>query len=103
MTPRQLLMIVRDRVHPYPLGLRIETVEINPGQWLGLVEIPPQPETRKPFLLRGASIEGRVYNTYVSIPTRAGEDLLWDDAAGIHSLLLAGRVALTRPDQSVAP
>ena len=100
MTPRQLLMIVRDRVHPYPLGIKIEVVEIGQGRCLGLVEIPAQSETRKPFLLRGATIEGRVHNTYVGIPTRAGEDVIWDDVAGIHSLLLAGRVALTRPGQS---
>jgi hypothetical protein len=99
MVPTRLTAIVRRRVHPYPLGLEAEVIRLEDGRCIGIVLIPPQPEARKPFLVSGAVIAGRVRGTYVGVPIRAGEDTIWDDVAGIHALMVAGRVALNRlPD-----
>ncbi len=95
LSPSTLLEIVRDRVTPYPFGLSIELVQMTGGKCIGLVEVPPQPEPRRPFILRGAQVDGRVLTNFIGIPTRAGATTIWDDPAGVHSLLAAGRAALS--------
>lgn len=99
MSPRQLTAIVRRRLHPYPLGIRIEVVALTQELAIGLVLVPPQLDARKPFLVSGAVMRGKVREMYVGLPMRAGEDTLWDDIAGVHALMAAGRAALNRhPD-----
>jgi hypothetical protein len=99
MSPKQLTAIVRRRVHPYPLGMRVELVPLAEESAVGLVLVPPQLDARKPFLVSGTVMRGKVREMYVGLPMRAGEDTLWDDIAGVHALMVAGRAALNRhPD-----
>lgn len=95
MRPTQLLAILRKRLRPVPLGLQVEVIEVDEiGQALGFVLVPPQDRARQPFLVHGVSLGGRVRETFVGIPYRVGEETVWEDPSGIHSLLAAGRAAL---------
>ncbi|HZC83256.1 MAG TPA: hypothetical protein VE194_02430 [Rubrobacter sp.] len=95
LVPTRLRAIVRARVYAPPLGVRIEAIKLGSGLAVGLVHVPAQPPERKPFVVRGAVVDGRVREQFVGVPVRVGEDTVWDDLAGIHAQLVAGRVALS--------
>jgi hypothetical protein len=92
--------VIRGRVYPPPLGVAVEAVVGADGMATALVHVPPQPDERKPFVVRGSFLDGKVREQYVGLPVRVGEDTVWDDLAGIHSLLVAGRAALSSPIRS---
>jgi hypothetical protein len=93
--------VIDQRLYPPPLGLRVDTVPAAPGRDLILIDIPPQAEELKPFLVHGAIREdGVVEGAYISIVQRRGESSIPITAPMIHSTLAAGRALLrgTRPD-----
>jgi hypothetical protein len=96
MGVQQCRDIVRDRVFPAVAGMDVGSRELEDGRGIGYIHVPPQPPERKPFLVRGAVVEGRVRSTTMAIPTRDGPDTRWADVAEVHALLQAGRVALAR-------
>lgn len=99
MQPTRLVAILRARLRPVPLGLQVEVVEVgDTGQARGFVHTPPQDRARQPFIVHGVSLSGRVRETFVGIPLRVGEETVWEDPSGIHSLLAAGRAALAVAD-----
>lgn len=57
---------------------------------LVLVEVPPQPEELKAFLVSGAVVHGRVEGAFISIVRRRGEHSLAISPAGIHAAVPAG-------------
>lgn len=57
-----------------------------------LVDIPPQPEEIKPFLVSGAIVDG----AFISIVRRRGEGSVPTTAQEMHSTLVAGRALLRR-------
>ena len=61
---------------------------------LVLLDIPPQPEELKPFLVHGAIVDGRVEGAFISIVRRRGESSIPITAPMIHSTLAAGRALL---------
>ena len=65
-----------------------------------LIDVPPQPEELKPFLVHGAIVDGRVEGTFISIVRRRGEASIPMTAPMIHAQIAAGRALLrgdTRP------
>lgn len=85
------------RLCPPPDLLSIEP--IGKGDLgLVLIDIPPQPEELKPFLVHGAVVDGAVEGVFISIVRRRGESSIPTTAAMIHSTLAAGR-ALLRPEE----
>jgi hypothetical protein len=56
-----------------------------------LIDIPPQPEELRPFLVHGAIVNGRVEGAFISIVRRRGESSIPITAPMIHSTLAAGR------------
>ncbi|GFG65511.1 hypothetical protein MKUB_30010 [Mycobacterium kubicae] len=84
------------RLYPPPDRLTIEPIG-DPGN-LGviLIDIPPQPEELKPFLVHGAIVNGAVEGAFISIVRRRGESSIPTTASMIHSTLAAGRALLRR-------
>ncbi len=93
--PGSYRQVLNHRIHPPVQGLDVVQVPHGKdGSGIVVISVPPQPEESRPFLVRGALIQGRVRGSYITIVTRQGEDTLSTDPAAIHSLLVAGRVAL---------
>lgn len=90
---KQYRQALQEKLFPMPVHLRIELVPVDGGD-LMLIDIPPQPEEIKPFLVRGAVINGQLDNTYISIFERAGEEGFAASVETIHSMLAAGRALL---------
>lgn len=86
--------VLRDRVVPTILDVEVGVVESRAGLGYGYIFLPAQPTETLPYLVAGALIGGSVAGAHVSIPYRAGEDTAFADAARVHSLIVAGRVAL---------
>ena len=86
--------VLRDRIVPAILDLEVGVVESQAGYGYGYIFIPSQAPETLPYLVAGALVGGSVAGAHVSIPYRAGEDTAFADAARVHSLIVAGRVAL---------
>jgi hypothetical protein len=86
--------VLRDRIVPAILDVEAGVVEVQAGYGYGYIFIPAQPAETLPYVVAGAVIGGSVAGAHVSIPYRAGEDTAFADAARVHSLIVAGRVAL---------
>jgi hypothetical protein len=85
-----------DHLHPPPDNLSIEAIDVPYDGMLILIDVPPQPEELKPFLVHGAIVDGRVEGTFISIVRRRGESSIPITAPMIHSTLAAGRALLRR-------
>ena len=79
---------------PSILDVEVGVVETRAGLGYGYIFIPAQSADTLPYLVAGAMVGGSVAGSHVSIPYRAGEDTAHADAARVHSLIVAGRVAL---------
>ncbi|MCG7594915.1 hypothetical protein ACXYX3_28485 (plasmid) [Mycobacterium sp. C3-094] len=87
--------VIEHRLYPPPDMLRIESVPVQDGG-LMLIDVPPQPEELKPFLVHGAVIDGRTETTFISVVRRRGESSIPMTPQMIHSTLAAGRALLRR-------
>jgi hypothetical protein len=83
------------RLFPPPDDLTVESVAMGEGM-LVLVDVPPQPEELKPFLVHGAIVDGRIEGAFISIVRRRGEASIPITAPMIHSALAAGQGLLRR-------
>jgi hypothetical protein len=92
--------VVRDWIFPRPRGVRFDFAETAPEKGLLVIEIPDQPAALKPFFVRRAQLAGRVRTEHVALPIRVGEATSYWDLAELHSLIVAGRAALS---QAAAP
>lgn len=92
---RRYQNVIENRLYPPPDNMSIEAVACN-GAALVLIDIPPQPEELKPFLVHGAIVDGRVEGAFISIVRRRGEGSIPITAPMIHSALAAGRALLRR-------
>lgn len=86
--------VLRDRIVPTVLDVEVGVVEARAGFGYGWIFVPAQPPETLPYVVAGALVGGSVSGAHVAIPYRAGEDTVFADAARVHSLISAGRVAL---------
>jgi hypothetical protein len=92
---RRYEQAIEHRVYPPIDNMAIELIASGSGM-LVLIDIPPQPEELKPFLVHGAIVDGRVEGAFISIVRRRGESSIPTTAPMIHSTLAAGRALLRR-------
>lgn len=92
---RRYQQVLEQRLYPPPAGLRIEPIKLPAGD-LVLIDVPPQPEDLKPFLVHGAVVEGRTEDAFISIVRRRGDSSIPTTAPMIHATLAAGRALLRR-------
>ncbi|MGH8951943.1 MAG: hypothetical protein ACRDX9_11005 [Acidimicrobiia bacterium] len=83
-------------IFPPVEGLTVEAVSAIPGgpSSLVVIDVPPQPEELKPFLVSGAVVHGRVEGAFISIVQRRGEHSVPVSPPAIHAALAAGRALL---------
>lgn len=94
-TPARYLQVLDHHIYPLPVGLTIEAVPADTGRVLIAIDVPPQPEHMKPFLVWGAiTPDGRIEGAFISIVQRRGEASVPTTAAAIHSAIAAGRAVL---------
>ena len=94
--PRRYQQTLERRVFPPPDNLSVESILVGTDKMLILIDVPPQPEELKPFLVHGAIVEGRIEGAFISIVRRRGESSIPITAPMIHSTLAAGRALLRR-------
>jgi hypothetical protein len=91
-------------VVPAPEGLVIRIHPRSAAAGYVLIVVPSQPEHIKPFLVQaGRRDDGQIVETYVTVPIRIGENTEYSDAAALHGMLTAGRVALRRAEEPNSP
>lgn len=96
---RRYVQVLQQHLYPPPEDLQIEVVPadgINGRGDLVIIDIPPQPEELKPFLVHGAIVDGRAFGNYISVVRRRDDEMVSTTAAALHSTLAAGRALLRR-------
>jgi hypothetical protein len=82
-------------LYPPPYGVRIDLVPTSDHRSLIVIDIPPQPEELKPFLVHGAiTADGDTEGSFISIVQRRGEGSIPITAPMIHATIAAGRALL---------
>ncbi|WP_203336725.1 AlbA family DNA-binding domain-containing protein [Nocardioides limicola] len=96
--------ILDHHLYPPVWGLRIDVVPTTDDKSLISIDIPPQPEELKPFLVHGAiTADGDTQGSFISVVQRRGEGSMPITAPMIHASLAAGRALLRgagRPQDS---
>lgn len=106
--PRAYMASLRDLIFPPLADISIEVVEGPSNRPIILVDIPPQPDEQKPFLVRRAIglNDDKMDSKGFTIAQRRGEDTVYVDAASLHAQIAAGRALLSRgviPDPDPDP
>ena len=92
---RRYLQALNQCLYPPPDMLSVQLVRLEDSErMLVLVEVPPQPEELKPFLVHGAIVDGKAEGAFISIVRRRGEGSIPTTAPMIHSTISAGRAFL---------
>lgn len=91
---RQIGSVVRNRIYPPPIDLRIEQIEVDEHGALILIDIPPQPEEMAPFLVHGVIVDERRRDIFFSLPQRNGDYTDFLSLPALHARLVAGRAWL---------
>jgi hypothetical protein len=96
LLPEPYAEAIKHRVVPSIEGLAIDVVELAGRNYLYIL-VPPQSSYVQPFLVRGGLLEGgKVGGAAFTIPHRVGSSKWSMSAEAVHSLLVAGRAALSR-------
>jgi hypothetical protein len=57
---RRYQQALERRAYPPPDNLSVESIHIGNDEMLMLIDVPPQPEELKPFLVHGAIVDGQI-------------------------------------------
>jgi hypothetical protein len=83
--------ILDARIVPPLDGVTIELMESAPGKVVVLIFVPKQAPEIQPYLVHGASAEGKYEGDFFSIVQRRGEGSITTTAQQIHAYIVAGR------------
>lgn len=87
--------VLDQHLYPPVFGIRVDLTSTADGRALILVDVPPQPEELKPFLVHGAiTADGETEGSFISIVQRRGEGSIPITAPMIHASIAAGRALL---------
>ncbi|MDQ3722257.1 MAG: ATP-binding protein [Actinomycetota bacterium] len=89
--PERYRQEIRRQIHPAPDGVTVELHEQRAGQLLGLIVVPEQEASRKPFLVVGRVDDGHYEGLAFTWVTREGEHASAPRAESVHALLRAGQ------------
>jgi hypothetical protein len=90
---QQIRDVLDEWIYPVVEGLEVDVIGSEEVRGIGYVYVPLQGQERRPFLVSGTELYGKVSSVFVSVPTRRDDDTLYSDVASLHGLLLAGRLA----------
>lgn len=89
------LRVLDKHLHPPVRAVRIDLVPTNAERTLIVIDVPPQAEELKPFLVHGAiTAGGDTEGSFISIVQRRGEGSIPITAPMIHASIAAGRALL---------
>lgn len=92
---RKYVQVLDAKVIPPIEDLRVEAIAHDEGDLI-LIEVPPQSEENKPFLVHGAVVEGKVQGNFFSIVRRRNDEMASTHPANVHANLTVGRAFLRR-------
>lgn len=92
---RKYVQVLDSKVIPPIEDLRVEVIAHGDDDLI-LIEVPPQGEENKPFLVHGAVIEGKAQGTFFSIVRRRNDEMASTHPANVHANLTVGRALLRR-------
>jgi hypothetical protein len=90
--------VLDQRIYPAIEGLAAWTAPLPGGRTMLVLEVPPQSDWMKPFLVQGSVVGDRVEGAFFSIVRRRGEGSIALTAREVHTWLAAGR-RLTRGEE----
>lgn len=90
--------ILNQYVFPPLVDIEIQAVSVHGRRGYLYIRVPTQPSEAKPVLVIGALVGDRVSGHYLTVPFRQDDVVQFRNPAALHSLLIAGRVALARAD-----
>jgi hypothetical protein len=90
---RKYAQAIDTKVVPPIEDLRVEVIAHGDGDLI-LIEVPPQSEENKPFLVHGAVIEGKAHGTFFSVVRRRNDEMASTRPANVHANLTVGRAFL---------
>jgi hypothetical protein len=93
---RRYAQVIEEKLFPLVDGLEIDQVPAPAGGTLVVINVPPQREESKPFLVTGSVVDGKVEGAFISIVRRRGEASVPISAPAIHAYLAAGRSLFRR-------
>jgi hypothetical protein len=93
----RITSVLDQRIYPAIEGLAVWSAELEGGRTMVVIDVPPQSDWMKPFLVQGSLVGSRVEGAFFSIVRRRGEGSIALTARDVHAWLAAGR-RLTRGD-----
>lgn len=95
----QMRALIKKRIYPRVEGVSIEPIPIwSREKGVVLIQIPPQPESQKPFLVVGTRSGDAISELGFTYAVREGEDAEAPRIEVIHQLIRAGKAALAQED-----
>lgn len=88
--------LVRERVHPHIRDLTVEFYSVDDERGVLVIDIPPQPDAAKPFVVPG--LDGKRAPTAVGVPIRDADATQWLTRSDLQRLLSAGWTPRTVPE-----
>ncbi len=95
MNVQAMLDSLNGWIVPPLLDVEVEVIELTAERSFGLIRIPAQDPSALPVMVAGAILDGNLVGTHLTIPLRAGDRTVYADVARVHSLIAAGRAALS--------
>lgn len=92
---RKYVQVLDTKVIPPIEDLRVDVIAHGDDDLI-LIEVPPQSDENKPFLVHGAVIEGKAQGTFFSIVQRRNDEMASTHPARVHANLTVGRAFLRR-------
>ena len=88
--------LVANLVYPTLTGFEVELIEGSAtDRGVAVLVIPPQEETKRPFLVQGAINDGNVLGRHVLLPWRRDDEVDAMDAVALHARLRLGEQAIS--------
>jgi hypothetical protein len=98
VSARRVVAVVNQRVYPLVEGMAVFSASLRSSKSVLLaIDVPPQSDDSKPFVVHGAIVGSHSEGAFISIVRRQGEGSVTIGAREIHSWLVAGRKAMNRP------
>lgn len=94
-TQARYLDVLDQHLYPPVSGIKIDLVPAEDERTLIAIDVPPQADEHKPFLVHGAILtDEKTEGVFISIVQRRGEGSIPITAPMIHSTIAAGRAFL---------
>jgi ABC-type amino acid transport substrate-binding protein len=99
VTRQRYRHLVAHLVYPTLIGFDVELIEGSAkDRGVAVLVIPPQPETKRPFLVQGTIDNGRVLGNHVLLPWRREDETDAMDAVALHARIRLGEQAIAGGD-----